>query len=66
MITKEQYLDAQNIVELYEEQLRQIEINRIDLLREEQLKRESECGDHYYIGFNYGKRQCQDCGNIIE
>lgn len=68
MITEEKYLEAKKIVEAYDEQLRIANVVRSKLLKEEQLKREQECGDHYYLP--RGKWQsgmvCQDCGKTID
>jgi len=68
MIAKEKYLEAIKIVEDYREQLRIANVVRSKRLKEEQLKREEECGEHYYI--QNGKWQsgmrCQDCGKTID
>jgi hypothetical protein len=67
MITEEKYLEAKKIVEAYNEQLRIANVVRSKRMREEQLKREEECGDHYYlpIGKWSSGMRCQDCGKTI-
>lgn len=68
MITEEQYKEAKKIMEAYDEQLRTANVVRSKQLKEEQLKKEQECGDHYYLP--RGKWQsgmvCQDCGKTID
>jgi hypothetical protein len=67
MITKEEYNKAKRVVENYEEQLRIDDVMRSKKLKEEQVKRELDCKEHYYLpdGKWTSTRSCQDCGKTI-
>lgn len=67
MITEKTYLEAQKIVDAYNEQLRIADVMRSKLMAEAQKKREDECDDHYFIenGKWSSTRTCQDCGKRI-
>lgn len=75
MITEEQYKEAKKIVEGYDEQLRIANVVRSKRLKEEQLKREEECGKSKF-GHEYrssggkwspqGQMTCIDCGKTID
>ena len=68
MISEQEYLKAKKIVSEYDIQLRIALVEHNKLLKEKQLKREIDCGDHYYRP--NGKWQsgmtCQDCGKTID
>tara|TARA_R110000851_G_C12718210_1_gene528158 strand:+ start:347 stop:553 length:207 start_codon:yes stop_codon:yes gene_type:complete len=68
MIKEEQYKQAKKIIEAYEEQLRIDNVFRNKRLKEDQLKREEECGDHHYLprGKWQSGMMCQDCGKTID
>ena len=74
MVTEKQYLEAQKIVTEYNEQIRQLELNRVNLLkikREEKEKWCEENGGHEY--FSSGGKwssttqmSCNYCGRTIK
>lgn len=71
MITEKTYLEAQKIVDDYKEQLRIAAITSSNSLKEAKLKREQECGEHYYISSGgkwsgQGQMTCQNCGKKID
>jgi len=74
MITEKEYLEAKNIVEAYDEQLRIDNLVRSKRLEEEQCKIEEQCvkdGGHEYRPntHKYGSPtavQCIDCGKYID
>lgn len=68
MVTEEQYKEAKKMVETYDEQLRIANVVRSKRLKEEQLKREQECDEHYYLpnGKWSSTRSCQFCGKTID
>lgn len=69
-ISKKRYLKAKNVVEKYEEQLRQIRIAKYREMKQQQQKREDNCKDHEYINRSYkwgnpDRMECISCGKMI-
>lgn len=68
MITEEEYLKAQSIVDAYKEQTRKDSIKLSAERAKIQKTREESCGEHYYLprGKWLSGSECQDCGKIID
>lgn len=69
MVTEQEYLKAKKVVEDYNEQVRISNIAHNEKIKKEQLKREEECGEHYYVPDKHKyatTSSCTFCGKTIE
>lgn len=67
IITEEEYAEAQRIINEYQAQLKEKREAEDIKRKEAQLKRESECKEHYYLddGKWTSTMSCQFCGKQI-